>query len=115
MSEQNTHFIAIGADWCGYSKKQEEVVNALGDKSENVHMLMCQGKDESLDAPWKKKACEQAMGQISGFPTWFKKEGALEDESAPVVPITKQVTQQQGLHFMQETQLCDALPGACKK
>ena len=40
-----------------------------------------------------------------------QKEGALEGESAPVVPITKQVTQQQGLHFVQS--LSCAMPFRC--
>jgi len=63
------HYTAIGAEWCGYSKKQEEVVE-----------------------------------KVSGFPTWFEKEGPI-DGDAPVTPIEKEVTNTQGLHFMQVTQL----------
>lgn len=101
-------YIAVGAEWCGYSKKQEAELAKLGDrKADNVSMIMCQGKDDSLSAA-DKAVCEKALPQLSGFPTWFKKDGDS------VAPITKQVTQEQGLHFLQESQLCDALPGACK-
>ena len=100
-------YISVGAEWCGYSKKQEtELANAADKLGDNVSMIMCQGKDESLSAE-EKAICEKALPQLTGVPTWFKKEGDS------VAPITKEVTQQQGLHFLQESQLCEALPGAC--
>jgi len=112
MAENEKHYIAIGAEWCGYSKKQEAVVDALAGTSDNIHMLMCQGKDESLTEQWQKDACEQALGKVSGFPTWFEKEGPI-DGDGEVTPIEKEVTEVKGLHFMPATQLCNALDGAC--
>jgi len=107
------HYIAIGAEWCGYSKKQEEVVDSLTlEGNQKVHMLMCQGKDDSLTEQWQKDACEQALDKISGFPTWFEKEGPI-DGTAPVTPIEKESTQMQGVHYVDATNLCSALDGAC--
>ena len=109
------HFIAIGAEWCGYSKKQEDVVNDVADKTQNVHMLMCQGADDTLKEEWQKKACAQALESISGFPTWFEKEGPIDGDGA-VTPIEHKVsdTKSHGLHYLDSAQICSELDGACK-
>ena len=110
MSKQ---YIAVGASWCGYSTKQKDEIDKL-DGAENVHMLMCQGDDTDWEeGSWQKNTCDAAMSQISGFPTWFEKEGEL-DGDGEVKPIVEERTVEQGLHFMPQDRLCEALPEACK-
>ena len=104
-------YIAIGATWCGYSTKQQDEIEKL-DGADNVHMLMCQGDGTDYEeGSWQKKTCDAAMGQIQGFPTWFKKEGDLKGDGA-VQAITKTQTVKQGLHFMDSSKLCAEIPDA---
>merc|ERR1712224_57535 len=115
MGQQNMskQYIAVGAQWCGYSTKQKDESDKL-QGADNVHMFMCQGDGTDWEeGSWQKKTCDAAMGQIQGFPTWFEKEGDIEGDGE-VKAIVEEKTVQQGLHFMPQDRLCEALPGACK-
>ena len=97
-----TEYIAIGAQWCGYSRKQQETLDNLftTDDDSSVRMIMCEG-DDSLSAD-DQKICEAAKPMIRGFPTWFEKTG--EGDDLEVQPMTRQV--EAPMHYSTLNDLC---------
>lgn len=104
-THMSNKLVAVGAQWCGYSRKQEEAINGMADGSaNNVHMVMCQDAQRqpiTHDEQWKNEVCTQSKDQIQGFPTWFK-----QDDAGAVAPIQHSGN---GLHFMPTDDICTRL------
>ena len=102
--------VAVGAEWCGFSKRQQEAINGMAEgTASNVHMVMCQDANRNPithegDDAWKNSVCEGTKDAIRGFPTWFKQD---EDGN-----VTQLQDGDRGLHFMQTDDICTRLESA---
>ena len=106
---------AIGAEWCGASAKQQEVVNGMKKEGHDVQMLMCLDKDNKMKKHSNEalnQICQAALPNMSAFPTWVEHVGMKK--VADVKPLTQTV--EAPVHFVQDA--C-TLPGykhsKCKK
>ena len=114
----SSKLIAVGAEWCGFSSKQQAAIAELKDDktqaSDNVHMVMCQDSSHQPmplyegDETWKNTVCAEAGKTIRGYPTWFKL-----DDAGVVTQIQK--NGDQSLHFMASDAICSGLEAAGEK
>ena len=104
----SSKYYAIGAEWCGYSKKQQQTLDAM---NKPEAMLMCQNKEGNMSSDLtaeQKQICEAAMPNVRGFPTWVEQKA-----DGSVAPVEKEQTIKQGVHFVDQDRACEALPGFC--
>ena len=78
MSKQ---YIAVGAQWCGYSTKQKDEIDKL-QGADNVHMLMCQGDGTDWEeGSWQKRPVMRLWVKFNRVSHVVRKGKALSRET----------------------------------
>ena len=105
--------IAVGAEWCTFSRRQQQAIEGMAEGTSNVHMVMCQDANRqpiTHTVAWKNEVCTGTADTIRGYPTWFKQDTAGA--------VTQLKEDGNGMHFMESNEICTRLGNAgeeCKE